>query len=140
MSVVPVIDLQLLLDAVIFNVLIGNHDAHAKNFSLLYGGYHSVRFAPLYDVVSTVHYPELSTRMAMTIGGEYVSANLAPQHFEQLAAEAGLSKPMVVKRVPELANTVLSRLPEIETNHDVARQVIARIKERCEFFINRFRS
>jgi serine/threonine-protein kinase HipA len=27
-----------LLDYVIFNALIGNHDAHAKNFSLLYSG------------------------------------------------------------------------------------------------------
>src|SRR5690606_19689296 len=32
----PVIDLAHLLDAVIFNLLIGNHDAHGKNFSLLY--------------------------------------------------------------------------------------------------------
>src|SRR5690606_16575688 len=27
-----------LFDAAIFNALIGNHDAHAKNFSLLYAG------------------------------------------------------------------------------------------------------
>ena len=35
---VPVIDLARLLDAVIFNYLVGNNDAHAKNFSLLYRG------------------------------------------------------------------------------------------------------
>jgi serine/threonine-protein kinase HipA len=28
----------LLLDAVTFNYLVGNNDAHGKNFSLLYGG------------------------------------------------------------------------------------------------------
>jgi hypothetical protein len=38
-----------LLDAVIFNLIIGNHDAHAKNFSLLYLSHRSVRLAPLYD-------------------------------------------------------------------------------------------
>jgi serine/threonine-protein kinase HipA len=32
----PVIDLAHLLDAVIFNYLVGNNDAHGKNFSLLY--------------------------------------------------------------------------------------------------------
>ena len=37
-SATPVIDLQALLDAVIFNWLIGNHDAHGKNFSLVYRG------------------------------------------------------------------------------------------------------
>lgn len=46
-SVTPVIDLQRLLDAVIFNALIGHNDAHAKNFSLLYGDVHSARLAPL---------------------------------------------------------------------------------------------
>ena len=138
-SAAPVIDLQRLLDAVVFHALIGNHDAHAKNFSLLYGEDHSVRLAPLYDVVSTVFYPELSKHLAMKIGGESVSDHLWPQHFEKLAEEAGLAKRMVVKHVPELTRTVLSRLPEVEIDHDVAHQVIVRIKDRCELFLNRFR-
>src|SRR5215469_10545882 len=37
-SSTPVIDLARLLDAVIFNYLVGNNDAHGKNFSLLYRG------------------------------------------------------------------------------------------------------
>src|ERR1035441_7201507 len=60
----PVIDLARLLDAVIFNYLVGNNDAHGKNFSLLYHGVGTVnleiRLAPIYDVVSTIYYPELS--------------------------------------------------------------------------------
>lgn len=48
----PVIDLRRLLDAVIFNFLIGNNDAHGKNFSLIYQG-RECRLAPLYDVLST---------------------------------------------------------------------------------------
>jgi len=32
---VPALDILALLDAVIFDLVIGNHDAHAKNFSLL---------------------------------------------------------------------------------------------------------
>lgn len=76
--------------------------------------------------------------MAMKIGGESVSDHLLPKHFEQLAAEAGLGKPMVVKRVPELVHAVLSRLSDIEIDHDVARRVMALIKERCELFLNLF--
>jgi serine/threonine-protein kinase HipA len=37
-SSAPVLDLARLLDAVIFNFLVGNNDAHGKNFSLLYRG------------------------------------------------------------------------------------------------------
>ena len=43
-----------LLDAVVFNALIGNHDAHAKNFSLLYTGQSknaAPTLAPLYDML-----------------------------------------------------------------------------------------
>ena len=138
-SAAPVIDLQRLLDAMIFHALIGNHDAHAKNFSLLYGEEHSVRLAPLYDVVSTVYYPELSQYLAMKIGGESVSDRLFPQHFGKLAEEAGLAKPMVIRRVPELTHKVLTRLQDIEIDHEVASQVLAQIKKRCEAFLLRFK-
>ena len=89
--------------------------------------------------MSTVYYSELSSKMAMKIGGEYVPDTLFPKHFEKLAEEAGLAKPMVVKRVPELAEEVLGALIEIEIDHEVARKVTTLIKERCEFFIDRFR-
>lgn len=55
----------------VFNALIGNHDAHAKNFSLLYTGKAPV-LAPSYDWLSTAVYPSLARKMAMKIGSKYV--------------------------------------------------------------------
>ena len=85
-----------LLEAVIYNYLVGNNDAHGKNFSLLYHGVGTenpeIRLAPLYDIVSTVYYPELSRDMAMKIGGEYSSEKVTARNFEQLAEEAGLGQ------------------------------------------------
>src|SRR6201993_2256292 len=90
----PVIDLARLLDAVIFNYLAGNNDAHGKNYSLLYKRIGTenleIRLAPLYDLVSTLYYPELSRDMAMRIGSEYSSEKVSLRDFEQLAQEAGL--------------------------------------------------
>ena len=51
-----------LLDAVVFNALVGNHDAHAKNFSLLYEAGTAPRLAPLYDMLSTAVYDALPPR------------------------------------------------------------------------------
>ena len=117
-SSAPVIDLARLLDAVIFNYLVGNNDAHGKNFSLLYFGAGpgnlEVRLAPLYDIVSTTYYPELSPEMAMKIGGEYWSEKIAPRNFEKLAEEAGLAKPLVRRRVVEVADGILTALPKLE--------------------------
>ena len=138
----PVLDLQPLLDAVIFNWLIGNNDAHGKNFSLVYrgdvGSGLQTRLAPLYDLVSTVYYKELSPKMAMKIGGEYEADRIFPQNFERLAQETGLARPMVVRRVAELGNSILSALPTIKKDQPVMTAVAAAIQSRCETLLKRF--
>lgn len=139
-SSTPVIDLARLLDAVIYNYLVGNNDAHGKNFSLMYHetGNLEVSLAPLYDIVCTVCYPELSQDMAMKIGGEYSSEKVMPQHFAQLAQETGLAKPIVRRRVPELAGAILSTLPKMEITDLVTETVASLIQKRCENTQNNF--
>ncbi len=90
-----------LLDAVVFNTLIGNNDAHAKNFSLVYGA-GGTTLAPLYDVLCTAVYPDLTTKMAMKIGGHYKFSDIYPRHWERLARSADLSVPQVRRRLLEL--------------------------------------
>ncbi|MDF3033766.1 MAG: hypothetical protein K0R76_720 [Alphaproteobacteria bacterium] len=144
-STAPAIDLQRFLDAVIFNFLVGNHDAHGKNFSLLYDkgtlltGHHK-RLAPLYDVLSTAYYPGLSKKMAMKIGGEYASEKILPKHFEKLAEEAGLAKPLVRRRVSGLAELILAKIPEVVMEHPVSQSVSKLIQYRCESVIREFAS
>jgi serine/threonine-protein kinase HipA len=143
-SSAPVIDLAQLLDAVIYNYLIGNNDAHGKNFSLLYheAGTENqeIRLAPLYDLVSTIYYPELSRNMAMKIGGEYSSDRVTPRDFERLTEEALLAKPIVKRRVQELADTVLDALAKVHIADPVEEAVVALIRERCENVKNSLRN
>lgn len=134
----PVVDLAHLLDAVIFNLLVGNHDAHGKNFSLIYQG-KNTRLAPLYDLVSTVYYPELTKKMAMKIGKEPESTKIMPKHFERLAEDAGLAKPMVRKRVPELAEKTRAQLENIDIDHPITDKLADMIAARCDLVLGRFR-
>ncbi|MDR1417672.1 MAG: type II toxin-antitoxin system HipA family toxin [Endomicrobium sp.] len=71
-TVVPAKDRVGFMKIIMFNYLIGNNDAHGKNFALLYKNesYKPV-FAPAYDILSTEVYPELSKKMAMRIGSSY---------------------------------------------------------------------
>lgn len=62
-------DINDFVHATMVNFLLGNSDAHGKNFALLYQPEAGVRLAPAYDVVSTAVYPEVTDRMAMSIGG-----------------------------------------------------------------------
>jgi serine/threonine-protein kinase HipA len=143
-SSAPVVDLARLLEAVIYNYLAGNNDAHGKNFSLLYRGAGTAnpetRLAPLYDVVGTMYYPELSRDMAMRIGGEYSPERVTAGNFEQLAEEAGLGKPLVRGRVAEVAERVVEALAKVEIADPVAEKVAGMIRRRSEKVRDSFRS
>lgn len=136
-STMPVIDLQRLLDAVIFNLLIGNNDAHAKNFSLVYHDGRA-RLAPLYDLLSTAFYPELTAHMAMKLGGESRVESITPKNLDQFASEAGLAKPMVRQRLRALSQAVLSSLDAVPQPHPAMQAVAAFIRQRGESLLSRF--
>lgn len=93
----------LLLQAVGLSFLVGNHDAHGKNFSLLYGP-ELVGVAPLYDIVSTVAYAGLSRKMAMKIGGEYRPNYVRSRHLDRMVDAAGLGPALARRELRRLAD------------------------------------
>lgn len=126
-----------LLDNVIFNALIGNHDAHAKNFSLLYTGKAPV-LAPGYDMLSTAVYPTLTPKMAMKIGSKYKFNEVQAQHWEQFAQSAGLTKAQAKRRILELTNALPTAARKLQSapGHSFAtsvviEQICALIEQRC---------
>jgi serine/threonine-protein kinase HipA len=132
-----------LLDYVIFNALIGNHDAHAKNFSLLYSGKATV-VAPLYDVLSTAVYPTLTPKMAMKIGSKYKFSEIQAQHWDQFSESVGLSKAQAKRRILELARSLPATARKLQSETDrgfAANAVIERInalnEDRCALTIQR---
>jgi len=132
-----------LLDFVIFNALIGNHDAHAKNFSLLYEGT-SVVLAPLYDTLSTAVYPTLSSKMAMKIGSKYAFSEVQARHWDQFAEAANLGKASARKRILALANSMPTTARELQSdpkrglaNNEIIEQIVKLIEQRCALTVRR---
>jgi serine/threonine-protein kinase HipA len=66
----PLGQLDRLVAAVTFTVLIGNADAHGKNLALLHPDPEHVELAPLYDTVPTSLWPKLRSEAAMSIGAQ----------------------------------------------------------------------
>lgn len=143
-SSVPALDLSTLLDAVIFNFLIGNHDAHGKNFSLLHRKRDAaallgkIRLAPLYDLICTPLYPTLSKKMAMKIGDAYELGDVDARQFEKLAEQIGFSKPLVKRRVIDQAKKVMEHLPGIDVTHPVADEIRKFVGGHCKTVLKRF--
>ena len=111
-SVEVIEDEAELLDRVAFNYVIGDDDAHMKNFSLLYGkaSARSTRLAPAYDLLSTFIYPELEKSMAVAINGMYDSRALQPVHWRKAFEQLGVSEKLYSERFAALADRILSAL------------------------------
>ena len=105
-SAAPGPDVLKLFDTVIFNYLIGNGDAHGKNFSFLYTE-SGARLAPLYDLVSTQAYPKLSRNMAMKIGDENEPMKIRQRDWQRFFVEAGLGPSGAQRRLLGLSERVL---------------------------------
>ncbi len=108
----PAVDVLKLLNAVIFNVIVGNADAHGKNFSLLDDA-EGPRLAPLYDLLATVAYSDPSPTFAMKIGKCSVLAELDARGWAMFAADAGLGQPLVRRRVSEISRDVIARAGDV---------------------------
>ena len=132
-----------LLDYVVFNALIGNHDAHGKNFSLLYTPAGAV-LTPLYDALCTAVYPTLTDKMAMKIGGKYKFSEVMARHWEQFALDASLSPAQVKKRIldiarrlPDLARATRATFQSLGNHHPIIDNIVTLIDQRCALTIRR---
>jgi serine/threonine-protein kinase HipA len=133
-TVVPATDIIQMLNAVLFNFLIGNNDAHGKNFSFLYvmhaDGSFSMRLAPFYDLIATSYYPELSPLMAMEIGDKYKSAEVRLAHFEKMGQACGFSNAMLFRQLHIMIERIINAISEIDLSHPKRAVVAEFISER----------
>ena len=141
----PLPDKRDLLKWVMFNFLIGNADAHAKNISLLYGEFGEnmgPRLAPFYDLVCTQVYDQLSSKQAQKIGGEYRFKYIASRHWDRFATSIDVN--------PKYLRTVgLELCEKVEKNvatlsYDIGRahsgaETLKKIVQVVEWRISRLR-
>jgi serine/threonine-protein kinase HipA len=126
-------DLNEFIHAVLVNYLLGNSDAHGKNFALLYMPEEGIRLAPLYDIVSTAVYPEVTGRMAMSIGGTHDPDQVDMAAWLRLADECGFGGGMagVVRRRAATAVRVVEAHREMFESNGRYRPVIGAIVDVC---------
>jgi len=115
----PAVDRKALLRWTVFNVLVHNADAHAKNLSLLLAP-GAVRLAPFYDLLCTGVYPDLTEKLAMRIGGENRPARLQRRHWERFAGDAEIGARLVLDTIVELARDLPAAAAAVAAAHEEA--------------------
>ncbi|NBV28324.1 type II toxin-antitoxin system HipA family toxin [bacterium] len=101
----PAVEKLKFTELVVFNVLIGNMDAHGKNFSILHKPDH-VCLTPFYDLVSTKFYENLSQKMAMKIGKTYKTEELTRIQWEKFSKEIQYSFSSLCKLIEKTAEKI----------------------------------
>lgn len=150
-ATVPARDIPKLLGFVMFNFLIGNPDAHAKNYSLIYRqNPKSVQTAisPLYDVNNGAAFRDCfksqRPRLAQSIGGCFDPTELDWSHWETQARMIGSSPTALRKALLTMAKKVQEAMPPLrnelrDTAADSPRLdvIVDDVSNRCEAWIRK---
>lgn len=143
-------DVETLFAALAFNYLIGGTDAHAKNYSLLFGAGGNVRLAPLYDISSALPYPQLQKRkikMAMKIGNHYRWWDIRLEDWRATAASMRLEPAWALETLaamclllPEMAQEVRQQLRDEGIVHPVIDRLLHEIQLSCKRCLAKFQA
>lgn len=141
LSPAPLAMRNQMLDRMLFNVLVGNTDAHGKNWSFFVGPQAGLlTLAPAYDLVDveSVAHEHMSTSFAMGIGDAFAPEELTPFEWASMAAQCKVAPRHLATRLQTLS-WMLPRLlrdahAELE-KHGVPPELLAgmeaRLRDRC---------
>lgn len=123
----PQDDLLEFSKRMVFNYVIGNSDAHFKNFSLLYNrAWTARRLAPLYDV-TCIPLTGYSTAMPFDIGDHRALEDIDERDFTLLAADMDVSLGRFSEEVSRLVTTL--EAPSLEYLDSRVENMVGRILE-----------
>lgn len=103
---VPLLDARAFIQYVLFNLVIGNCDAHGKNYSLLYDG-GVLKLSPIYDAVCTLLYPTLTRKVSMKIGSHYEIDKIRKADLVLLAEQLKLRQSVILNLYSDLRKKIL---------------------------------
>jgi serine/threonine-protein kinase HipA len=133
----PAADRLRFIRMLVFHYLVGNADAHGKNYALLYRG-RNPDLAPLYDVVCTAAYPRLAKKMAMAIGGRSVADTIQLNHWLTLVPDTRGAQRLLIKDMIELAERIgseadnlLAEFEEAGISHGILKAIRGVIETRA---------
>jgi len=114
------IDIDRLFRRVLVCILLGNNDAHLKNFALLYT-YQGFRLGPFYDIVAPSVYPRFRrTGLALKITpgtNPHSMSDVGPKHLSLLAKSFGLNNAALQLAVSDLKRQLGAAQETIRESH-----------------------
>lgn len=136
---VPVLARNSLMDIIVFNYIIGNTDAHGKNFALLYDEQRKVHLAPFYDLLCNQVYKKLTNDMSMKIGNNFEHDTITTADWEILCNSVGFSYPALKKIIskqtellPKIVLEQRKQLKDSEFDSPLLDKIVQQVNRNCK--------
>jgi serine/threonine-protein kinase HipA len=134
-STEPAVDVARFVEANALNWLIAGPDAHAKNYSILHAAGPDHRFAPLYDVITALPYPQLAgggVKLAMAVNGERAVDSITGDHWRAVARAVELPPNALIERIAELGERIPAAIDRVIAHpggDEETRDIVTRLAE-----------
>ncbi|MFF0052849.1 type II toxin-antitoxin system HipA family toxin [Streptomyces microflavus] len=99
--------------------LMGNADAHLKNWTLRYPDGHQARLSPAYDLVCVTAYPKADHKLAFPLSGTTNTELITSESFRRLSTALGLPSEVITETVRGTVEALASSWPEVKRDLDV---------------------
>ena len=106
-------DLQQMARRLLANILLGNGDAHLKNWSMMYPDRVRPQLSPAYDIVTTLPYVKGETGAALNMGKEKAWKNISMETFQYWATRIGAPWPAIKVHLEDAMVTARAQWPEL---------------------------
>ncbi|MBV5340684.1 MAG: HipA domain-containing protein [Deltaproteobacteria bacterium] len=111
---VPAAAVRDMLNWVLFQLLIGNSDAHGKNISFFVGP-SGIDMAPAYDLLNLDMYAaEYDRNFSMAIGDAFAPEDISPWELAEMCERCGLQKRLVAKTLTTMSEKLLKAVDEVD--------------------------
>ena len=120
-SVNPAQMRQTIIAATLFDLMIGNNDGHAKNFSMIHHPVGTVEFAPRYDLVPIRLFHDYTGELAYNIGDATCLEDITASNFDQFLETLGIGSPAARQRLRndlafEIGRHLVDQIDTLVTN------------------------
>lgn len=105
-ATVPVVEINRFISLFLFNLIVGNKDAHGKNYSIIFDK-SKKELSPAYDILSTTYYPMLSEKMSMSINGKFELDEINEGDLHQMSQAANIGGKLIIKEYHRIKDLLL---------------------------------
>ncbi len=140
---VPAAAMRDMLNWVLFQLLIGNSDAHGKNISFFVGPA-GIDMAPAYDLLNLDMYAaEYDRDFSMAIGDAFAPEDISPWELAEMCERCGLQKRLVANTLATMSEKLIKAMDTVNLSDlllgeesEFAGELLDKIRKNMERYLS----